>query len=83
MYFCKIDCDPTVHHAAFLLLPADLHTLKLTILIAASAPVGSNVAIFVQLYDQDYVGAVREVCLSTLLCIVTLPLLIGIADCIL
>ena len=81
--FVRLIVIPLFTMLLFLLLPADLHTLKLTILIAASAPVGSNVAIFAQLYDQDYVGAVREVCLSTLLCIVTLPLLIGIADCIL
>lgn len=57
--------------------------LDLTILIAASAPVGSNVAIFAQLYQQDYMQAVREVCLSTLFCILTLPLILGIADYIL
>lgn len=66
-----------------LVFPAKLHTLKLTILIAAAAPIGSNVAIFAQLYDQDYLSAVREICLSTLLCIVTMPILIGIADYIL
>lgn len=63
--------------------PAEYHTLKLAVLIAASAPIGSNVAIFAQLYGQDYTRAVKEVCLSTLLCIVTLPLVIGFADYIL
>lgn len=51
--------------------------------IAASAPVGSNVAIFAQLYQQDYMQAVKEVCLSTLLCIISLPLILGIANYIL
>lgn len=63
--------------------PAKYHTLKLAVLIAASAPVGSNVAIFAQLYKQDYTRAVKEVCLSTLFCIITLPLLVGFADYIL
>ena len=63
--------------------PAEYHTLKLAVLIAASAPIGSNVAIFAQLYGQDYTRAVKEVCLSTLLCIITLPLIIGFADYIL
>ena len=63
--------------------PAEYHTLKLAVLIAASAPIGSNVAIFAQLYGQDYTRAVKEVCLSTLLCMITLPLIIGLADYIL
>ncbi len=48
-------------------------TMKMTMLIAAATPVGSNVAIFAQLYDQDYEQAVKDVCLSTLLSIVSLP----------
>ncbi len=63
--------------------PAEYHTLKLAVLIAASAPIGSNVAIFAQLYRQNYTRAVKEVCLSTLLCMITLPLITGLADCIL
>lgn len=74
---------PLLTMMLLLVFPAELHTLKLTILIAAAAPVGSNVAIFAQLYDRDYLSAVREICLSTLLCIVTMPILIGIADYIL
>lgn len=65
------------------LFPAEYHIVKLTILIAAAAPVGSNVAIFAQLYQQDYIRAVKEVCFSTLLCIFTLPVIIGLADYIL
>ena len=63
--------------------PAEYHTLKLAVLIAASAPIGSNVAIFAQLYGQDYTRAVKEVCLSTLLCMITLPLITGLVDYIL
>lgn len=48
--------------------------------MAASAPVGSNVAIFAQLYHKDYTRAVKEVCMSTLLCIIIMPVIIGIAQ---
>ncbi len=65
------------------LFPTEYHTIKLTILIAASAPVGSNVAIFAQLYQNNYIRAVKEVCLSTLLCIFTLPAIVGVANYIL
>ncbi len=64
-------------------LPAEHLMIKLAVLIVASAPVGSNVAIFAQLFDQDYSRSVKEVCLSTLACIITMPMLIGIASAIL
>lgn len=74
---------PALTIALMFLFPEKYHMMKLTILIAASAPVGSNVAIFAQLYQQDYMQAVKEVCLSTLLCIISLPLILGIANYIL
>lgn len=55
-------------------LPAEHLMIKLAVLIVASAPVGSNVAIFAQLFDQDYSRSVKEVCLSTLACIITMGL---------
>lgn len=74
---------PLLTVALLALFPAEYHTLKLAVLIAAAAPVGSNVAIFAQLYGQDYTRAVKEVCLSTLACIFTLPAIIGFANYIL
>lgn len=71
---------PVLTMALLFVFPEKYHMLKLTILIAASAPVGSNVSIFAQLYGQDYMQSVKEVTLSTLLCIITLPLILGIAD---
>ncbi|MCC8067085.1 MAG: AEC family transporter [Clostridiales bacterium] len=71
---------PALTIVLMFLVPAEYQTIKLTVLIAASAPVGSNVAIFAQLYGQDYTRAVKEVCLSTLLCIITLPLIVGAAN---
>ena len=70
---------PVLTMALLFVFPEKYHMLKLTILIAASAPVGSNVSIFAQLYGQDYMQSVKEVTLSTLLCIITLPLILGIA----
>ncbi len=71
---------PALTIVLMLFVPNQYQTIKLTVLIAAAAPVGSNVAIFAQLYDQDYTRAVKEVCLSTLLSIVTLPIIVGIAN---
>lgn len=57
--------------------------IKLAIIIASACPVGSNVAIFANLYNKDYISAIEEVCMSTLLCILTLPLIVSFARCIL
>ena len=68
--------------AAMLLLglvPDTLIELKIAILIASACPVGSNVAVYAQLHDSDYACAVETVAFSTILSIVTLPLIIGFA----
>lgn len=61
-------------------LPDGYRLVKLAILIAASAPVGSNVAIFAQITNKNYTQAVKDVCVSTLCCIVTMPAILGIAN---
>ena len=58
------------------LLPTDL-TLKQTLLIAAACPVGANVAVYAQLYDKDYAYAGKIVVLSTLLAVLTMPIVIA------
>ena len=61
------------------LIPAEYRDIKLAILIAAAAPVGSNVAIFAQINGLDYTRAVKSVCLSTIFSIVSMPVIVGIA----
>jgi len=48
----------------------------LAIFIAAAAPVGSNVAVYAQRCGHDYKYASSSVCVSTILSIVTMPLLV-------
>ena len=57
-------------------LPVDM---RLTLFIASSAPIGANVAVYVQLHDMDYPYACQTVALSTLLSILTLPVLMIVA----
>ena len=71
---------PALTIALMKLFPAQYSAVKLAVLIVAATPVGSNVAIFAQLYDRDYAQAVREVCLSTVLCIASIPLVVGAAN---
>ena len=63
----------------FLPLPLPREML-LTLFIAASAPIGANVAVYVQLHDMDYPYACQAVALSTLLSIVALPLMLLTAN---
>ena len=73
---------PLLTIPVLMVFPGQYELIKLAVLITASAPVGSNVAIFAQLYRLDYTQAVKEICISTLLCIITMPLIAGIGGCI-
>ncbi len=54
--------------------------VKMVTLIAVSTPVGFNVAFLGQQFDKDYFQAVRYVCHSTLLSIVSMPALVIFMD---
>ena len=67
--------------ASILLLcifPSSYRDIKMAVLLAASAPIGSNVAIFAQQNGMSYTQAVKGVCLSTLLSLVTMPVMLWI-----
>ncbi len=51
-------------------------TMKMAILIASACPVGSNVAVYAHLYNADKAYAAETVVISTILSIVTIPLVI-------
>ncbi|MBQ9154788.1 MAG: AEC family transporter [Solobacterium sp.] len=67
----------------FKILPVGNLEMKLALMIACAAPVGSNVAVFARNYDKDYTSAVEQVCLSTILCLIALPLMITLSSMIL
>lgn len=58
-----------------LLFPKD-RSMAQMLLVTASAPVGANVAVFAKKQGKDYRYACRLVCLSTLLSVVTMPLVL-------
>lgn len=58
-------------------LPADI-TLRLAILAASSAPVGANVAVYSQVYGEDYTYACQTVAVSTLFSILTMPVVLSV-----
>lgn len=52
-------------------IPADV---RMAVLLAAAAPIGANVAVYAQLNDLDYSYACQTVALSTVLSILSIPL---------
>lgn len=70
---------PLLTIAALGIIPARYQDIRLATLMAASAPVGSNVAIFAEINGLDYARAVKGVCLSTIFSIFTMPVIVGLA----
>ena len=62
------------------LIPGVKTEIKQVILIACGTPVGSNIAIFAKQYEKDYKLSVVTVCLSTICCIVTVPVFYMFAE---
>lgn len=71
---------PLLSIVALCLIPLQYRDIRLAILIAACAPVGSNVAIFAEMNGLDYTRAVKSVCLSTICSILTMPAIVAIAQ---
>lgn len=69
---------PIVTAFVLKVIPFGTQEMKVAIMLAAACPVGSNVAIFAQQHKKDYRSAVEQVCLSTLLCLLTIPFMIYI-----
>ncbi len=89
-FFTDIECykvslvrlviAPLITLALFSVLPKSLNTIRLAVLITVSTPVGSNAPIFGQLFGKDYVSATKYVSQSTILCVITMPLIILLAN---
>ena len=62
------------------LMPSMDNTIILALLLTGSAPVGANVAVYAQLHGKDYVYATKTVVNSTLLSLLTMPLMVLLAQ---
>lgn len=71
---------PLLTLAAFTILPQSMYSLKLAVFISSVAPVGANVAVYAQLHDKDYPYAVQTVTMSTIFSVLTMPLIIMLAN---
>ncbi len=71
---------PLVTLGILCLIPSSNMEMKTAILIAAAAPVGSNVAVYAQLHGADYRYSVGTVVITTLLSLATIPLIVRLAE---
>lgn len=62
------------------MLPESMREMRTVLLICAACPVGSNVAVYAQLYGKDYPYAVETVVLSTVLSLASIPLIMYLAS---
>lgn len=65
--------------AALRLFGMPANAIVLSTFIAAAAPSAGNTALFAQQFDLDYERAVKIVCLSTVISVITLPIMFGLA----
>ena len=71
---------PAVILLVFWVLPVSNADIALAAFLAAATPVGANICVFAQQYDCDYEFSVVTVCLSTVLSIVTVPVMVSLAQ---
>ncbi len=71
---------PVVTLFLLAVLPSSMGMAKMALLAVASAPVGSNVAVYAQVNGLDYTYACKTVCLSTIFSIVSMPFILLLAN---
>ncbi|MCD8370182.1 MAG: AEC family transporter [Clostridiales bacterium] len=77
-YFCvllRLVVIPTVILFAYRFLPITNEQALMTAWLAAITPVGVNICVFAQQFNCDYELSVITVCLSTILSVVTIPVM--------
>ena len=67
---------PAICMLSLFVIPDTYTELATCVMIACACPVGSNVAVYAQLYGKDYPYAVEAVTLSTIFSVVTIPLML-------
>lgn len=76
--FYKLILFPVIALIIMRLLPDTFNDLKVINMIAAASPSAINVALFARKYNSDYKRATELVCLTTIFCILTIPMFVYI-----
>ena len=78
--FVRLIIIPLLTLLALYIMPVGHGQIGMITLIAAATPVGTSTAIFAQKFGQDYERAVCMVCLLTLFSIITMPVVMYLAQ---
>lgn len=78
--FVRLIIIPLLTLLVLYIIPVGHGQIGTITLIAAATPVGTSTAIFAQKFGQDYERAVCMVCLSTLFSIITMPVVMYLAQ---
>ena len=78
--FYRLVLLPGLLLLVLMLLPKEYAQISMIILIAAAAPVGALAPVFAQMYNHDTSEGAQTVCLSTLLCIATMPFILMLSQ---
>lgn len=77
--FYRLILIPAVYMVLFAFLPIEVN-IKTIILIGAAAPVGALAPVFAQMYKKDTGYGAKIVCLSTILSLITMPIILVITE---
>lgn len=78
--FVRLIIIPLLTLLVLYIIPVGHGQIGMITLIAAATPVGTSTAIFAQKFGQDYEREVCMVCLSTLFSIITMPVVMYLAQ---
>ena len=67
---------PFVFMLIMKLLPDKLSEMRSALFIAAACPVGANVAVYARIHGRDYAYAVETIVITTVLSVITVPLMV-------
>lgn len=78
--FYRLVVLPIILVFVFQFLPLQLHEVRTVLLIGASAPIAVLAPIFAQMFNKDTIYGSHIVCLSTILCLITMPMMIILSE---
>ena len=78
--FVRLLVIPLASMLVLSLLPAQFAEMRTALFIASACPVGANVAVYAQLHNKEYPYAVETVVITTLLSIISLPIMVYLSS---
>lgn len=78
--FCRLILAPAILFVILTFVPEKYSMIRMVVFISSSAPVATLVPIFAQMFNRKPALGAQVVSLSTILCLVTMPAFLVLAD---